>query len=48
MDLLPSQVRGEMATLLGPLERGNLSHWTTNVSITTAILIPETRFVEGI
>jgi hypothetical protein len=29
-------------TLLGPLERATLNHWTTHVSITTAIQIPET------
>jgi hypothetical protein len=35
-------VRGETATLLGPLERTNLNHWTVHVSITTAMLMPET------
>jgi hypothetical protein len=30
-------VRGETPTVLGPLERSNLSHWTTHVSITIAI-----------
>jgi hypothetical protein len=30
------QVMGETPTLLGPLERANLNHWTTHVSITTA------------
>jgi hypothetical protein len=31
------QVREETPTPLGPLERANLSHWTTHVSITTTI-----------
>jgi hypothetical protein len=31
-----SDVSGETPTLLGPLERSDLSHWTTHVSIITA------------
>jgi hypothetical protein len=31
------------STLLGPLERANLSHWTTYFSITKTTYIPETR-----
>jgi hypothetical protein len=31
------QMRGETPTLFGPLERVNLNHRTTHVSITTAI-----------
>jgi hypothetical protein len=31
-----SDVSGETPTLLGPIERSNLNHWTTHVSITTA------------
>jgi hypothetical protein len=38
LDLFPSSGEGwETPTLLGPLEIANLSHWTTYVSITTAI-----------
>jgi hypothetical protein len=31
-------VKGEIPTLLGPLERANLNHWTTLVRFTTDIL----------
>jgi hypothetical protein len=31
------QVRGMQPTPLGPLERANLNHWTTDVRFTTAI-----------
>jgi hypothetical protein len=43
LDLFPSAGEGarETPTLLGPLERANLNHWTTYVSITTAKYIPE-------
>jgi hypothetical protein len=37
LDLFPSSGKGETPTLLGPLERANLNHWTTHISITTAI-----------
>jgi hypothetical protein len=30
-------VREEIPTLLGSLERANLNHWTTHVTITAAI-----------
>jgi hypothetical protein len=29
----------EVPTLLGPLERANLKHWTTNVILTTSIWV---------
>jgi hypothetical protein len=48
LDLFPSSGEGgETPTLLDPLERANLNHWRTYASITTAIQIPETRFVNG-
>jgi hypothetical protein len=37
------QVGGGTPTLLGPLERANLNHWTTNVRFTTSIQVPEIR-----
>jgi hypothetical protein len=36
LGLFPSSDEGETLTLLGPLERANLNHWTTYVSIATA------------
>jgi hypothetical protein len=35
LDLFPFSGEGETSTLFGPLERLNLNHWTTYVSITT-------------
>jgi hypothetical protein len=44
LDLFPSSGRGgETPTQLGLLERANLNHWTTYVTITTTIYIPEIR-----
>jgi hypothetical protein len=40
---LSSDEVGRHVLLLGPLERANLSHWTTHISITTAVQIPQTR-----
>jgi hypothetical protein len=37
LDLFPSSGEGETHTLLGPLERADLNHWTTHVRFTTAI-----------
>jgi hypothetical protein len=37
LDLCPSSAEGKTLNLLGTLERANLNHWTTHVSITTAI-----------
>jgi hypothetical protein len=37
------QVRWETPTLLGPLERADLNHWTTHVRFTTA----ESRLCQG-
>jgi hypothetical protein len=38
------EVKGwETYILLGPLERANLNHWTSNVSINTFIYTPEIR-----
>jgi hypothetical protein len=38
MKVFPSSGGGrETPTLLVPLERANLNHWTTHVSISTAI-----------
>jgi hypothetical protein len=37
LDMFPSSGEEGDSTLLGPLERANLSHWTTHVNITTAI-----------
>jgi hypothetical protein len=42
-DLFPSSSKWETSTLLGPLERANLNHWTHHFSITMAIKIPEIR-----
>jgi hypothetical protein len=33
LDLFPSAGEGWTPTVLGPLEIGNLYHWTTHVSI---------------
>jgi hypothetical protein len=37
-------VRGEAATLLGPLERANLNHWTTHVRERKRELLYDRRF----
>jgi hypothetical protein len=38
LDLFPSLGEGEKTpTLLDPLERANLNHWTTYISITIAV-----------
>jgi hypothetical protein len=44
MDLIPSSDWwGETPTLFGPLERANLNHWTTYVSVTAAVYTRESR-----
>jgi hypothetical protein len=35
-------MREETPTVLGPLERVNINHWTTHVTFVTAIEISET------
>jgi hypothetical protein len=46
LDLFPSSGEGgEAPTLLDPLERSNLNHWTTPVRFTKATYLPETRLI---
>jgi hypothetical protein len=39
LDLFPSSGEEETPTLLGPLEKANLSHWTTHVRDKVTLLL---------
>jgi hypothetical protein len=45
LDVFPTSGEGwGTPGLLDPLERANLDHWTTYVSLTSALCTPEIRF----
>jgi hypothetical protein len=44
--IFPSSGEEHETLLVGPLARANLNHWTTFLSITTAIYTPEIRICQ--